>query len=140
MNHIEVMTEELSALLSSVNGDCYLGQEKEEKLVSVVRRQYATSPAQPAPATEAVRLLKHLGPKPWQTSAEAWAQARLIADFEEAYTRPQLAAQPTSLVEGMAKILVERLEEEQAVYLSMQTAKSFVQSMLLAQHSTGEPK
>jgi hypothetical protein len=121
--------------------------KKEEKLLGpneqaaldFVIDMLATSPVQQAPATDPVRLLKSLGPKPWQTSTEAWAQARLISDFEDAYTTPP-AAQPTSLVDGMAKILVERLEEEQAVYLSMQTAKSFVQSMLLAQHSTGEPK
>jgi len=34
------MTKELESLLFSVNGDCYLGFEQEEKLVFIVRKQY----------------------------------------------------------------------------------------------------
>jgi hypothetical protein len=42
----------------------------------------------------------------------------------------QARSAPVPLTE-MAKILVDRLVEEQAVYLSMETAKSFVKSMLV---------
>ena len=39
----------------------------------------------PAPSVQdALSLLKSLGPKPWETSPEAHAQARLIGDFESA--------------------------------------------------------
>lgn len=39
----------------------------------------------PAPGVQdALSLLKSLGPKPWETSPEAHAQARLIGDFESA--------------------------------------------------------
>lgn len=39
----------------------------------------------PAPRVpDALSLLKSLGPKPWETSPEAHAQARLIGDFESA--------------------------------------------------------
>ena len=36
------------------------------------------------PVQDALSLLKSLGPKPWETSPEAHAQARLIGDFESA--------------------------------------------------------
>lgn len=41
-----------------------------------------------APEQEPVALLRRLGPKPWETSEAAHAQAKLILDFEEAYTSP----------------------------------------------------
>jgi hypothetical protein len=51
-----------------------------------------------------------------------------VADLEQA-----LAAQPApELVAAMAQILGDRLAKEQAVYLSMETAKSFAKSMLAA--------
>ena len=34
------MTDELKQLLYSVNGDAYLGEEKEKKLVATIRKQY----------------------------------------------------------------------------------------------------
>ena len=40
----KTLTDELKALLYSVNGDAYLGKEKEESLVAQVRKQY-TEPA-----------------------------------------------------------------------------------------------
>ena len=50
------------------------------------------------------------------------------------------AAQPAPVpLTDMAKILVDRLAEEQAVYLSMETAKSFVKSMLAAALEKGQP-
>jgi hypothetical protein len=45
------------------------------------------------------------------------------------YTTPPAAPE---LVAAMAQILGDRLAKEQAVYLSMETAKSFVKSMLAA--------
>lgn len=42
------------------------------------------TPPATAPQPEPVAVLKSLGPKPWETSPEAHAQARLIAHFEEA--------------------------------------------------------
>ena len=52
-----------------------------------------------------------------------------------------LAAQPAPVpLTEMAQILGDRLAKEQAVYLSMETAKSFVTSMLAAQGITkGQP-
>jgi hypothetical protein len=37
----KTLTTELQALLDSVNGDCYLGKEKEEVLVSQIKKQYS---------------------------------------------------------------------------------------------------
>ena len=37
-----------------------------------------------APGGDALKLLRTLGPKPWETSPEAHAQARLIEDFAAA--------------------------------------------------------
>ncbi len=49
-------------------------------------------------------------------------------------------AQPKpELVSAMAQILGDRLAKEQAVYLSMETAKSFVKSMLTAAPEKGQP-
>jgi hypothetical protein len=37
----KTLTTELQALLASVNGDCYLGKEKEEALVAQIKKQYS---------------------------------------------------------------------------------------------------
>jgi hypothetical protein len=50
------------------------------------------TPATAHAAPDPVALLKSLGPKPWQTSPEAHAQARLICDFSEAFAAAPEAA------------------------------------------------
>jgi hypothetical protein len=66
-------------------------------------------------------------------------RARELADHFISLTTPPAQPAPVPLTE-MAKILVDRLAEEQAVYLSMETAKSFAKSML-AHHgiTKGQP-
>jgi hypothetical protein len=85
------MTEELATLLSSVNGDCYIGKEKEENLVYVVRRQYSTPPAQPEPVQEPlhdeeVRLIAHNEcPEDWDSldNKEYWLKG-FVSGFKTA--------------------------------------------------------
>ena len=60
------------------------------------------------------------------------------ADFRLKHTTPPAQPAPVLLTE-MAKTLVDRLGKEQAVYLSMETAKSFVKSMLANAPEKGQP-
>lgn len=52
----KTLTDELKALLHSVNGDCYLGKEKEEALVAQVRKQY-TEPAKTLTDEEIISIM-----------------------------------------------------------------------------------
>jgi hypothetical protein len=64
----------------------------------------------------------------------------ILADIAKTVLATPPAAQPAPVpLTEMAKILVDRLAEEQAVYLSMETAKSFVESMLAAAPEKGQP-
>jgi len=53
---VKELTDELNQLLYSVNGDAYLGKEKEEELVKIVRKQY-TKPVKELTDEEIYRLL-----------------------------------------------------------------------------------
>ena len=44
---VKELTDELNQLLYSVNGDAYLGKDKEESLVKIVRQQYTKPVKQP---------------------------------------------------------------------------------------------
>jgi hypothetical protein len=61
-----------------------------------------------------------------------------IEQWERANSAPTPPAAPVPLAE-MAQILCDRLAKEQAVYLSMETAKSLVKSMLAAAPEKGQP-
>ena len=65
----------------------------------------------------------------------------VLGNTNDAITAIQqaLAAQPTVPLTEMAQILCDRLAKEQAVYLSMETAKSLVRSMLTAAPEKGQP-
>ena len=87
-----------------------------------------------APVQEPVRgWWAHTSPITGTTDVQDWQltegdKARGWIE-REIYTTPPAAPE---LVAAMAQILGDRLAKEQAVYLSMETAKSFVKSMLAA--------
>ena len=80
---VKELTTELDQLLSSVNGDYYLGKDKEEELVKIVRKQYTK------PVKELTQNIAEIKRTSDQSITISFASCRSASEFEAILRKAQ---------------------------------------------------